>query len=99
MHGWESAQDSRCRRLVGQVVRRAGLATLARENLRTATDRVATFIWLMAFGVPYPLLLAIFVAVLDLVLFVGSTIAGVVVAAVAFTASPRGRLPRRTRWR
>lgn len=60
---------------------------------------MATFIWLIAFGVPYPLLLAIFVAVLDLVLFVGSTIAGVVVAAVAFTASPRGQLPRRTRWR
>jgi predicted PurR-regulated permease PerM len=47
----------------------------------------ATFIWLMAFGVPYPLLLAIFVAVLDLVPIVGSTIAGVVVAAVALTVS------------
>jgi len=43
----------------------------------------ATFIWLIAFGVPYPLLLAIFVAVLDLVPIVGSTVAGVVVAAVA----------------
>jgi predicted PurR-regulated permease PerM len=49
---------------------------------------VATFIWLLAFGVPYPLLLAIFVAVLDLVPIVGSTIAGVVVAAVALTVSP-----------
>jgi predicted PurR-regulated permease PerM len=48
---------------------------------------VATFIWLIAFGVPYPLLLAIFVAVLDLVPIVGSTIAGVVVAAVALTVS------------
>jgi predicted PurR-regulated permease PerM len=47
----------------------------------------ATFIWLIAFGVPYPLLLAIFVAVLDLVPIVGSTIAGVVVAAVALTVS------------
>ena len=27
----------------------------------------ATFIWLMAFAVPYPLLLGIFVALLDLV--------------------------------
>ena len=47
----------------------------------------ATFIWLTAFGVPYPLLLGIFVAVLDLVPVVGSTIAGVVVAAVALTVS------------
>jgi predicted PurR-regulated permease PerM len=48
---------------------------------------VATFIWLTAFGVPYPLLLGIFVALLDLVPVVGSTIAGVVVAAVALTVS------------
>ena len=47
----------------------------------------ATFIWLTAFGVPYPLLLGIFVALLDLVPVVGSTIAGVVVAAVALTVS------------
>jgi predicted PurR-regulated permease PerM len=48
---------------------------------------VATFFWLMAFGVPYPLLLGIFVALLDLVPVVGSTIAGVVVGAVALTVS------------
>ena len=47
----------------------------------------ATFIWLAAFNVPYPLLLGIFVAVFDLVPVVGSTIAGVVVAAVALTVS------------
>jgi len=48
---------------------------------------VGTFLWLEAFHVPYPLLLAIFVAVFDLVPVVGSTIAGVVVAAVALTVS------------
>ena len=47
----------------------------------------ATFAWLVAFDVPYPLLLAIFVAVFDLVPVVGSTVAGVVVAAVALTVS------------
>ena len=47
----------------------------------------ATFFWLMVFDVPYPLLLGIFVALLDLVPVVGSTIAGVVVAAVALTVS------------
>jgi predicted PurR-regulated permease PerM len=48
---------------------------------------VATSIWLMIFGVPYALLLGIFVGLLDLVPIVGSTIAGVVVAAVALTVS------------
>ncbi len=48
---------------------------------------IATFIWLTAFAVPYPLLLGIFVALLDLVPVVGSTIAGFVVGAVALTVS------------
>lgn len=47
----------------------------------------ATFLWLTVFGVPYPLLLGIFVGLFDLVPIVGSTIAGVVVAAVALTVS------------
>jgi predicted PurR-regulated permease PerM len=47
---------------------------------------VATFIWLVIFDVPYPLLLGIFVALLDLIPF-GSTVAGFIVAAVALTVS------------
>jgi predicted PurR-regulated permease PerM len=47
----------------------------------------ATVIWLYAFDVPYALLLGILVAVLDLVPVVGSTIAGVTVAAVSLTVS------------
>lgn len=47
---------------------------------------VATFVWLIIFGVPYPLLLGIFVALLDLIPF-GSTVAGIIVAAVALTVS------------
>ncbi len=48
---------------------------------------VVTLIWLTLFDVPYALLLAILVALLDLVPIVGSTIAGVVVGAVALTVS------------
>jgi predicted PurR-regulated permease PerM len=48
---------------------------------------VLTFGWLLAFGVPYALLLAILVALLDLVPVVGSTVAGIIVAAVALTVS------------
>lgn len=46
----------------------------------------ATFVWLIIFGIPYPLLLGIFVALLDLIPF-GSTVAGIIVAAVALTVS------------
>lgn len=48
---------------------------------------VVTFIWLMAFGIPYPLLLAILFALLDLVPVIGSLVAGALVALAAFTVS------------
>jgi len=46
-----------------------------------------TFTWLVSFGVPYPFLLAVLVALLDLVPVVGSTIAGIIVVLVALTVS------------
>jgi predicted PurR-regulated permease PerM len=46
-----------------------------------------TFVWVLIFGVPYPLLLAIMVALLDLVPVVGSTVAGAIVCLVALTVS------------
>ena len=46
-----------------------------------------TFGWLMAFSIPYAALLSLLVALFDLVPVVGSTIAGVVVAATALTIS------------
>jgi predicted PurR-regulated permease PerM len=48
---------------------------------------LGTYFWLLAFGVPYPLLLAMFVALLDLVPVIGSTIGGAVVTLVALTVS------------
>ena len=48
---------------------------------------VLTLIWLLIFGVPYAALLAITVAILDLVPVVGSVVAGVVVSLVALTVS------------
>jgi predicted PurR-regulated permease PerM len=48
---------------------------------------VLTFGWLIVFHVPYPLLLSIMVALLDLVPVVGSTVAGVAVALVTLTVS------------
>ncbi len=55
-------------------------------NLVTSlVSGVGTYVWLLAFRVPYALLLAIFVALFDLIPMVGSTIAGVVVCLVALT--------------
>jgi predicted PurR-regulated permease PerM len=46
-----------------------------------------TFVWLAIFRVPYPILLAIAVAILDLIPVVGSTIGGILVSLVALTVS------------
>jgi predicted PurR-regulated permease PerM len=55
-------------------------------NLVTsAVAGIGTYIWLTIFGVPYALLLSLFVALFDLIPLVGSTIAGVVVSLVALT--------------
>jgi predicted PurR-regulated permease PerM len=73
--------------LIGdQVFAKVGAYVLGNVLISVITG-TATLIWLTVFHVPYPLLLGIFVGLLDLVPVVGSTIAGVVVAAVALTVS------------
>ncbi|WP_436498739.1 AI-2E family transporter [Actinokineospora sp. HUAS TT18] len=46
-----------------------------------------TLVWLLSFGVPYALLLAITVAVLDLIPVVGQIVGGVLISLVALTVS------------
>ena len=46
---------------------------------------IFTYVWLVAFGLPYPVLLSLFVAIVDLVPIVGSTFGGIVVSLVALT--------------
>ncbi|WP_230329852.1 AI-2E family transporter [Nocardia aurantiaca] len=48
---------------------------------------ILTFVWLAAFGVPFPLVLAVLAAVLDLIPLIGSTLAGIAIALVALTVS------------
>jgi len=73
--------------LIGdEILAKVGAYVLGNVVISVITG-VTTFVWLLVFGVPYPLLLAIFVAVFDVIPVVGSTIAGVVVAAVALTVS------------
>ncbi|MBC2644575.1 MULTISPECIES: AI-2E family transporter [unclassified Rhodococcus (in: high G+C Gram-positive bacteria)] len=73
--------------LIGdQITAKVGAYVLG-NVLISVIAGIATSVWLIAFDVPYALFLGIFVALLDLVPVVGSTIAGVVVAAVALTVS------------
>ena len=48
---------------------------------------LGTYLWLLAWGIPYPLLLGIFVALLDLIPVIGSTVGGAVVSLVGLTVS------------
>ena len=55
-------------------------------NLLTSViSAVGTYVWLMIFGVPYAILLALVVALFDLIPMVGSTIAGIIVSLVSLT--------------
>ena len=70
--------------LTDEVASRVGGFVLG--NLLTSlVAGVGTTVWLAAWGVPYPLLLGLLVALLDLVPVVGSTIGGVIAALVALT--------------
>lgn len=55
--------------------------------LTSAIAGIGTYIWMLAFGVPYPVLLALLVALLDLIPVIGSTIGGAIVTLVALTVS------------
>lgn len=51
--------------------------------LTSVVAGVGTTLWLLAWGAPYPVLLGLFVALVDLVPIIGSTVGGVVVSLVA----------------
>jgi predicted PurR-regulated permease PerM len=78
------SRRERVRLLTDEVFGRVGGFMLG-NLLTSVVSGVGTYVWLLIFGVPYALLLAIFVALFDLIPMVGSTIAGVVVSLVALT--------------
>jgi predicted PurR-regulated permease PerM len=47
-----------------------------------------TFLWLIAWGIPYPVALAMFIAITDLIPLVGATIGAIGVTAVALFHGP-----------
>lgn len=70
--------------LTDEVFERVGGFMLG-NLLTSVVAGLGTYFWLLGFGVPYPVLLALLVAVFDLIPLVGSTIAGVVVSLVALS--------------
>ena len=48
---------------------------------------IGTYVWMLAFGIPYPILLGLLVAIFDLIPVIGSTVGGAVVSLVALTVS------------
>ena len=66
----------------------AGVGGYLLANLFTSlVAGVGTYIWATVFGLPYSILLALLVALFDLVPVVGSSIAGVIVSLVALAVS------------
>ena len=57
------------------------------DFLTSVVAGLGTYFWMLAFGVPYPVLLALLVALLDLIPVIGSTIGGAIVTLVALTVS------------
>ena len=70
--------------LTDEVFSRVGGFMLG--NLLTSLiSGVLTYVWLLIFGIPYALRLALVVALFDLIPMVGSTIAGIIVSLVALS--------------
>jgi predicted PurR-regulated permease PerM len=76
--------------LSDEILNRVGGYVLG--NLATSVVAgLVTYIWLLAWGVPYPVALAMFVAITDLIPLIGATIGAIGVTAVAlFHGVPTG---------
>jgi predicted PurR-regulated permease PerM len=55
--------------------------------ITSAIAGLGTYVWMLALGIPYPILLGMFVALADLIPVIGSTVGGAVVTLVALTVS------------
>ncbi|MGD0198005.1 MAG: AI-2E family transporter [Solirubrobacteraceae bacterium] len=81
-----SSRRARMVLLTDEILDRVGGYVLG--NLLTSfIAGFGTWVWALALGIPYALLLGILVALLDLIPVVGSTIGGIIVALVGLTIS------------
>ncbi|MGW4566435.1 AI-2E family transporter [Streptomyces sp. NPDC004561] len=74
------------REVTDEILNRTGRFLLG-NVLTSVIAGLATWAWCLGLGVPYPAALGVFVALMDLIPIVGSTIAGVVVSLVALVIS------------
>ena len=72
--------------LTDEILARVGGYVLG-NLLISLVSFAGTWLWCLALGIPYALLLGLLVGLLDLVPIIGSTIGGIVVALVALTVS------------
>lgn len=72
--------------LTDEILSRVGGYVLG-NVLTSLIIGVGTSLWMLAFGIPYPILLGLFVALIDLIPVIGSYIGGAAVSLVALTVS------------
>ncbi|MET8957706.1 AI-2E family transporter [Streptomyces sp. NPDC004393] len=81
-----ASKRGRIQEITDEILNRTGRFLLG--NIATSVVAgLATFAWCWGVGVPYPAALGLFVALMDLIPIVGSTIAGVIVSLVALSVS------------
>jgi predicted PurR-regulated permease PerM len=86
---WRLAPHSRRPRviLIGDEIFTKVGGYLLGNFLTSLIAGAGTYLWMVSFGIPYPALLALLVALLDLIPVIGSTIGGAIVCLVALTIS------------
>jgi uncharacterized protein (TIRG00374 family) len=72
--------------ITDEIMARVGGYVLG-NVLTSVIAGVGTFAWMVGWGIPYPVLLGLFVALADLVPVIGSTVGGAIVTLVALTVS------------
>jgi predicted PurR-regulated permease PerM len=77
---------ARAERVAEEILGRVGRFMLG-NIVTSAVAGLATFVWCEAIGVPYPAALGFFVALMDMIPVIGSTVGGVVVSFVALSVS------------
>ena len=76
----------RARALGDEILTQVGRYMLG-SLLNASIAGMATFIWAITFGIPYPAALGVMVALMDMVPVIGSTIGGAIVTLVALSVS------------
>ena len=89
LFAYRMVPDSRRTRAIllsDEILSRVGGYVLG-NVLTSVIIGLGTSLWMLALGIPYPILLGLFVALIDLIPVIGSYIAGAAVSLVALTVS------------